>query len=135
MAALLNKFLIKDGDKVIAGQKLLSLESTVPQAQLSSLQTNLASMTAEAKFYRSLLGQGSAEINPQQLAKLNVRPEIFALTKNRRSIVAENQLYRAELNGTKLANLTTEQSQRLQSSRTELISRMSFRSPRHRPSE
>ncbi|MFM2305106.1 MAG: hypothetical protein RLZZ135_2518 [Cyanobacteriota bacterium] len=125
VGGVVKQVLIKDGDKVIAGQKLLSLESTVPQAQLASLQINLASMTAEAKFYRSLLSQGSAEINPQQLAKLTVRPEIFALTKNRSSIVAENQLYRAELNGTKLANLTTEQNQRLQSSRTELTSRMS----------
>jgi hemolysin D len=115
---------IKDGDKVIAGQKLLSLESTVPQAQLISLQTNLASMTAEAKFYHSLLSPGITTISPQELAKLNVRPEILALTKNRSSILAENQLFRAELNGTQLANLTPEQNQRLQSSRTELISRM-----------
>jgi hemolysin D len=116
---------IKDGDKVVTGQKLLSLESTVPKAQLASLENNLASMTAEAKFYHSLLSQGIAAISPQALAKLNVRPEILALTKNRSSILTENQLYRAELNGTKLANLSPEQSQRLQSSRAELTSRMS----------
>jgi hemolysin D len=116
---------VKDGDKVVAGQKLLSLESTVSQAQLTALENNLASMTAETRFYRSLLSQGITAISPQEVAKLKVRPEILALTKNRSSILAENQLFRAELNGTRLANLTPEQNQRLESSRAELTSRMS----------
>jgi hemolysin D len=116
---------IKDGDKVTAGQKLLSLESSVPKATLASLQKNLESMTAETRFYRSLLDQGIGTVSPQDLAKLNVRPEILALTKSRSSVLAENQLYRSELNGTDLANLDSEQRQRLQSSRAELSSRTS----------
>ena len=116
---------VKDGDKVVAGQKLLSLESTVSQAQLTALENNLASMTAETRFYRSLLSQGITAISPQAVEPLKVRPEILALTKNRSSILAENQLFRAELNGTRLANLTPEQNQRLESSRAELTSRMS----------
>ncbi len=125
LGGVVKQVFVKEGDKVKAGQKLLSLESTVPQAQLTSLQSNLASLTAENNFYRSLLSQGIAAIGPQELARLNVKPEILALTKNRSSILAENQLYRAELNGTTLNNLTPEQSQRLQSSRAELASRMS----------
>ncbi|WP_310419482.1 HlyD family efflux transporter periplasmic adaptor subunit [Chamaesiphon sp. OTE_8_metabat_110] len=116
---------IKEGDKVTAGQKLLSLESTVPQTTLASLQKNLESMTAETRFYQSLLSQGVGTVSPQDLAKLNVRPEILALTKSRSSILAENRLYRSELNGTDLANLDTEQRQRLQSSRAETASRTS----------
>ena len=116
---------VKDGDKVTAGQKLLSLESTVPQATLASLQKNLESMTAETRFYHSLLSQGIGTVSPQSLAKLNVRPEILALTTSRSAVLAENQLFRAELNGTDLATLSTEQRQRLQSSRAELSSRMS----------
>jgi hemolysin D len=116
---------IKDGDKVVAGQKLLSLESTVPQATLASLQKNLESMTAETRFYHSLLNQGIGTVSPQDLAKLNVRPEILALTKSRSTILAENRLYRSELNGTDLANLDSEQRQRLQSSRAETASRTS----------
>ncbi len=115
---------IKDGDKVIAGQKLLSLESTVAKAQLAALQNNLASMTAETRFYRSLLGQGTSALSPQELAKLNIRPEILALTKSRSSILAENELYRAEANNTKTANFNPEQRQRLESSRVELSSRI-----------
>ncbi len=125
LGGVVKEVFIKEGDKVKAGQKLLSLESTVPQSQLISLQSNLASLTAETRFYRSLLSQGIAAIGPQELTRLNAKPEILALTKSRSSILAENQLYRAELNGTTLANLTPEQSQRLQSSRAELASRMS----------
>jgi hemolysin D len=125
VGGVVKQVLIKDGDKVTAGQNLLSLESTVPQATLASLQKNLDSMTAETRFYHSLLGQGVGTVSPQALAKLNVRPEILALTTSRSSILAENQLYRAELNNTELANLTPEQRQRLQSSRAELASRLS----------
>ncbi|AFY92005.1 HlyD family efflux transporter periplasmic adaptor subunit [Chamaesiphon minutus] len=115
---------VKEGDKVTAGQKLLSLESSVPKTTLASLQKNLESLTAESRFYQSLLRQGVSNVSTQDLAKLNVRPEILALTKSRSSIVAENQLYRSELNGTDLANLDSEQRQRLQSSRAELASRL-----------
>jgi hemolysin D len=124
MGGVVNRAFVKDGDKVTAGQKLLSLESTVPQTTLASLQKNLDSMTAETRFYHSLLSQGIGTVSPQALAKLNVRPEILALTTNRSSVLAENQLYRAEFNGTDLVNLSTEQRQRLQSSRAELASRL-----------
>jgi hemolysin D len=116
---------IKENDKVVAGQKLLSLESTVARSTLTALEKNLESMTAETRFYHSLLGQGVGSVSTQDLAKLNVRPEILALTKNRSSVIAENQLYRSELNGTDLTNLNSEQRQRLQSSRAELASRTS----------
>jgi hemolysin D len=125
MPGVVKTSFVKEGDKVQAGQKLLSLESIVPQSQLISLQNNLASLTAETQFYRTVLSQGIAAVSPEELAKLNVNPEILALTKNRSSILGENQLYRAELNGTNLANFNAEQLQRLQSSRAELVSRMS----------
>jgi hemolysin D len=124
VAGVVKDVAIKDGDKVTKGQKLLSLESTVSKGQLAALESNLASLSAESKFYNSLLSQGVSSVNPQDLAKLNVRPEILALTKSRSSILAENQLYRAELNNTTVANLTPEQNQRLQSSRAELSSRL-----------
>ncbi len=125
LAGVVKQVLIKDGDKVIAGQKLLTLESTVSQSTLASLQKNLDSLTAETRFYHSLLSQGIGTITPQALAQLNVRPEILALTTSRTSILAENQLYRTELNGTSNASLSPEQRQRLQSSRAELASRVS----------
>ncbi|WP_373541561.1 HlyD family efflux transporter periplasmic adaptor subunit [Chamaesiphon sp.] len=124
VGGVVKQVFVKDGDKVTAGQPLVSLEATVPQATLASLQQNLDSMTAETRFYRNLLSQGIDKVNPQTLAQLNVRPEILALTTSRNSILAENQLYRAELNGTNTASLNPEQRQRLQSSRAELTSRV-----------
>jgi hemolysin D len=125
IAGVVKQSFVKEGDTVKAGQKLLSLESTVPQSQLISLENNLASLTAETRFYRTVLSQGIGAISPQELANLKVNPEILALTKNRSSILSENRLYRSELNGTTIANLDSEQRQRLQSSRAELASRMS----------
>ncbi len=125
IGGVVKEVLVKDGDKVSAGQNLLSLESTVAKTTLASLQSNLESLNAESRFYKGLLAQGVSTVSPQALAKLNVRPEILALTTSRSSIMAENQLYRAELNNTDLANLTPEQRQRLQSSRAELASRLS----------
>jgi hemolysin D len=124
VAGVVKEVLIKDGDKVTAGQKLLSLEATVPQSTLAALQNNLESMTAETRFYHSLLDRGVGTIAPQALAQLKIRPEILALTTSRNAILAENQLYRTELNGTSNASLNPEQRQRLQSSRAELASRI-----------
>jgi hemolysin D len=133
VGGVVKQVLIKDGDKVTAGQNLLSLESTVPAATLASLQKNLDSMSAETRFYHSLLerearhqgGRGIDKIQPQALAKLNVRPEILALTTSRSALVAENKLYNSELSGRDIATLTPEQQQRLRSSVDESDTRKS----------
>jgi hemolysin D len=125
VGGVVKEVLIKDGDKVTAGQKLLSLESSVPKTTLDSLQKNLDSMTAEKKFYDSLLKQGVGTVSTQDLAKLNVRPEILALTKSRSALVAENKLYNSELSGKDIATLTPEQQQRLRSSVDESDTRKS----------
>jgi hemolysin D len=123
IGGVVKEVLVKDGDTVTAGQKLLSLEDSVHKATLESLQKNLESMTAESRFYSALLKQGIGTVSSQDLAKLNVRPEILALTQTRSSVLAQNQILRAQLNGTNLANLTAEQRQTLSSSRAEQASR------------
>jgi hemolysin D len=125
VGGVVKQVLIKDGDKVTAGQNLLSLESTVPEATLASLQKNLDSMSAETRFYRSLLDQGIDKVQPQALAKLNVRPEILALTTSRSALVAENKLYNSELSGRDITTLTPAQQQRLRSSVDESDTRKS----------
>jgi hemolysin D len=125
LAGVVKEVLIKDGDTVAAGQKLLSLESTVSQSTLASLQKNFESMNAETSFYHSLLDQGIDKVQPQALAKINVRPEILALTKSRSTLGAENKLYNSELSGQGIAALTPEQRQRLRSSVDESDTRKS----------
>jgi hemolysin D len=125
LAGVVKGVFIKDGDIVAAGQKLLSLESTVSQSTLAALQKNFESITAETNFYHSLLDQGIDKVQPQALAKINVRPEILALTKSRSALVAENKLYNSELSGQGIAALTPEQRQRLRSSVDESDTRKS----------
>jgi hemolysin D len=125
LAGVVKEVLVKDGDTVAAGQKLLSLESTVSQSTLASLQKNFESITAETSFYHSLLDQGIDKVQPQALAKINVRPEILALTKSRSALVSENKLYNSELSGQGITALTPEQQQRLRSSVDESDTRKS----------
>ena len=61
--------------------------------------------------------------NPSS-TKIKIAPEILALTQSRSALVAENQLYRAEMSGKNRASLTPEQQRRLESSLTELNTRM-----------
>jgi hemolysin D len=113
---------VKEGEKVKAGQKLLRLESTVPESQLAALKTNKLAIIEETRFYRSLMNPSVAAntvTNPN-----NAKPEVLALAKSRSSLIAENKLYRAELNGTSTAGLDAEQRQRLMSSQSELNSRL-----------
>jgi HlyD family secretion protein len=124
VGGVVKEVLVKEGDKVKIGDKLLRLESTVPESQLAALQQNRESILAETRFYRALLNPNGGRFNEADLLQLKVKPEILALTKSRSSLVAENRLFRAELNGTPAANLTPEERQRLASSKAELTSRL-----------
>jgi hemolysin D len=56
---------------------------------------------------------------------VKIAPEILALTTSRTALIAENQLYRAEMSGTGSASLTPEQQKRLDSNVNELNTRLS----------
>jgi hemolysin D len=122
VGGVVQQVFVKDGDKVVTGQKLLRLESTIPQSQLVALKSNKDALEEETRFYRALLNPtvaANAVVNPT-----NARAEVLALAKSRSSLIAENQLYRAELNGGNISGLDAEQKQRLASSRSELNSRL-----------
>ena len=57
--------------------------------------------------------------------EVKIAPEILALTQSRTALIAENQLYRAEMSGKGSASLTSEQQRRLESSVNELNTRLS----------
>ncbi len=123
LGGVVKQIYVKNGDRVQAGDLLLKLESTVPEAQLQSLISTKLSLAAENAFYRSQLHPVSAP--PAQLAQLQIKPEVLALTKSRSALVAENQLYRAEMSGKNTSSLTAEQQQRLLSSLNEVNTRRS----------
>jgi hemolysin D len=146
MSGIVKKIYVKNGDKVKAGALLLRLESTVSEAQLAYLVSTKASLVEENRFYREQMqisrgkgqGEGGKEADPQsgfstvkmhqargKGLKVKIAPEILALTKSRSALVAENRLYRAELDGQNVASLTPDEQKRLQSNLTELNTRLS----------
>jgi hemolysin D len=122
MGGVVKETYVKNGDIVQAGALLLKLESTVPESQLSSLASTKASLEAENSFYR-------AQMNPNVIpalgfTKIDIKPEILALTKSRNSLVSENQMYRAEISGKNIASLDPDRQKRLESNIAELNTRL-----------
>ena len=122
MAGVVKQVYVKNGDRVAAGALLLKLESTVPESQLTYLASTKASLEAENSFYRAQMSPSAAK--NISTAKLKVAPEILALAQSRTALSAENQLYRSEMSGKGIASLTPEQQRRLESSVTELNTRI-----------
>ena len=115
---------VDDGQRVKQGDRLLSLEPSVDQAQLTSLQKIRTALTQENQFYRSQMSGLSAAVE-QATTQLKLPPELISLTKSRAALAAENQLYRTQLSGmTPGIHLSPEQQERLLSSQAELNTRV-----------
>jgi hemolysin D len=125
MSGVVKQVYVKNGDRVKAGDILLRLESIVPESQMTYLENMKASLAAENSFYRSQINSSAATVLVVKEAKIQINPEVLALTKSRNALVAENQLYRSEMSGRDRASLTPEQRNRLQSSMNELNTRLS----------
>lgn len=116
---------VKDGQKIKAGQVLLTLDSTATLADLRSQQKIKQSLIQEAQFYRTLMQQS---LNPAQveaeIVRLKLPWEVAALARNRAALVAENDLYRVQLDKAGSSNrLNPDQQSRLQAFQSELSSR------------
>lgn len=122
ISGVVKKVLVKNGDKVKAGDLLVQLESTLPESQLAYLSTTKASLEQANSFYRSQMNPSAA--GNVDITKLNIKPDILSSTKNRSALVAENKLYRAELSGSGGNSLSAEQQGRLRSNLAELNSRV-----------
>ena len=113
---------VDDGQRVVQGEKLISLEPVADQAQLASLEKIRTSLVQENQFYRAQM-RGRSSMADRAMAQIQLPPELISLTKSRASLAAENQLYRTQL-GTKGNRLSLDQQERLQSSQAELNSRV-----------
>lgn len=121
VGGVVKEVLVKDGQKVKAGEKLLSLDPTTVRSQLASLQKIRASLVQEKQFYQSQTQISKSLLNSSLPA---ISKEILDLSKSRAALVAENELYRAQLGGTSLSQLSSEQRERLLSQQTELNARL-----------
>src|SRR5579883_1247172 len=107
---------ITDGQAVKQGDRLLSIDPTTAQAQLAAQQKIRGALTQENEFYRHVM-QDSRSIVPS--THLNLPSTLRFLTQNRAALIAESQLFRAQLQGTKALDLTLEQQFRLKTAQTE----------------
>jgi hemolysin D len=112
---------VEDGQKVKAGEKLLSLDPTIVRSQLTSLQKIRASLVQEKQFYQSQIQTKNSLLNKSLPIISN---EILDLSKSRTALVAENELYRAQIGGVSLAKLFLDQKERLVSQQAELNARL-----------
>ena len=123
ISGVVEEVLVKDGNRVTANQTLLRFDLTATQAQLTSLEQIKKSLIQENNFYQTQMGSNYQNL-PSNLT-LNLPPEILLLLKNRANIVAENQFYQIQINGSSLgSNLNSQQQIRLQISQAELNSRV-----------
>ena len=91
---------VKDGDRVNKGDVLVLMDSSASKVQLESLAKIRATAEKENQFYRLLMAQ---DLTPAQvessIAQLKLPSEIADLARNRAVLVAENQLYQAQVSG------------------------------------
>ena len=116
---------VKDGDRVNKGDVLVLMDSSASQVQLESLKKIRATAEKENQFYRLLMAQ---DLTPAQvessIAQLKLPSEIADLARNRAALVAENQLYQAQVNeGASSSALQGEELARLEAARREANSR------------
>jgi hemolysin D len=111
---------VAEGQRVEAGEPLISLDPDSTQAQLTSLEAIQTQLQAENDYYRSQLANQLETTAPADL-----NPSMMQLTSNRAALVAENALYRAQLSGDVTGDsLPPAQQQRLRTAAAEVESRV-----------
>ncbi|MDM9384723.1 HlyD family efflux transporter periplasmic adaptor subunit [Chlorogloeopsis sp. ULAP01] len=146
VGGVVKEIFVEDGKQVKQGQRLVSLDSTTALAQLDSLQKIRSSLMQENRFYQTQLTEGmregrsnrgrentlaptlreaaTASTLPHSLT-LSVPKEMLDLTKSRAALVAENQVYRTQLDDNlSKVRLTLEQKERFLSNQIELNARV-----------
>ncbi|BBD70426.1 hypothetical protein NIES4072_67920 [Nostoc commune NIES-4072] len=135
VGGVVKEIYVEDGQQVKLGEHLIELDPTTANAQLDSLKKIRLSLLRENQFYQSQLrgvregeserGRENALIPslPHSLTP-SLSNEMLDLTKSRVALVAENRLYRAQLDGTgSSSGLSIEQKERLFSTSEELDAR------------
>lgn len=111
VAGVVKDFKVEDGDRVTAGDELLLLDTKGTKSEISALGSQLTKLRQVNRYYRQQLNGDSSAPLPDV-----VDSELVNATRDRQALVAENKLYRAQLNGAKdLKNFSAEERQRLQS--------------------
>ncbi len=90
---VVKEVLVKDGDKVVAGQELIIFDNSASEAELKALQDILRSLTQENQFYRTVLNQSLSTIELEKtIAQLEIPPEVASLARNLIELNNENKV-------------------------------------------
>ena len=120
VGGVVTKVHVKSGDRVEPGDLLLTFDTTTTTARLKSLNNERDSLTEENKYYELLLKQ---TVQTDIATPANVSAQIAQLGKERSALMAENNLFEAQL-GVGGANLTAEQRDRLNALQSQTDSRV-----------
>lgn len=114
---------VKDGEPVKANQVLMEFDITSVKAQLASLEEIRKSVIQENQFYRNQITSNNHLVS--DILGLNLPPEILLLIENRAAVVADNQVYLAQIKETiNGVSLNEDQKARFLANQAELNSRI-----------
>lgn len=115
---------VKDGQKVKAGDLLLTFDSQANRDELDYLLKVRNSLVQEDEIYRKLINTGSPQAVQAEILSGSLPKEAASLLKNRAELVAQNELLRSELGSSNTpSNLGVDEQQRLLVAKKELASR------------
>jgi hemolysin D len=119
MNGVIKQINIKDGQRVKAGDILLTIDPDAPKAQLKSLQSVKTTLEQENQFYQAQIdGEDSLT------TAIKISPQMLNLTKSRSALLAENRLYESQLvGGLNGLAMTPQEAARMEAERLEASSR------------
>lgn len=115
---------IKNGDKVLKGDLLITFETSATIAQLNSLNKIRNTLTQENQLYRQLMNSSSGINSELEFSRVRLPRDAEFLLKSRVALVGENELLRTQLrNSTTGIGLDRDQQQQLEVAQIELDTR------------
>lgn len=122
LGGVVSNVLVEEGQKVSQGDLLVQMDAASPEAQVDSLQQVRKSLQEENQFYESQLKDQAL---PIAVVPTTVAPQRVSLTESRATLVAENLMFRAQLNGSPEGlPLRIDQLERLRSNQVEVENRV-----------
>lgn len=117
---------IKDGEKVLKGDLLITFETVATVAQLNALNQIRNTLIQENQIYRQLMNSTSGINSELEFSRVRLPRNAEFLLKSRVALVAENELLRTQLrNSTTGIGLDSDERQQLEVAKTELDTRAS----------
>ncbi len=104
VSGVVKEVFVEDGNRVKAGDLLLTFDNIATDAELKSLKKIRDSLTQENKVYEDVMASSSAITTELAFLRNNLPKEVAFLLKNRAALVSENELLRTQLKNSGIAS-------------------------------